>query len=1149
MIGQHIYTRVRYAYGSSSVNEGTFSAALTEGIFGPQSNPRELLRNAIEPKCSVYDPALVSALKSTGRSVLCIYHPLPRTTVAGRTFYVEDALTGRGVVPYTHNFIFTGADNDRFLANPAGAFSPATFLPYANFVVATKASRDERFTFSRENGGFFREDDRPPGIGIFAEYGFDADSFAGFYSALISSFEKGGKTVAVLLPDTLQENGQDPAEELIYAVMRLLPLHFLRKFGAVSHDTLSSEARSSLEGIHLLFAYRQSYEDVRRMGAVAVEPGRRRYPPANRTQFAGYVWQNRDNGQAVDSFHRFLQCGSDGQGGLLGKWVDADHAATLNTTENCFLLWRDIIPNVHALSREHAEQGISLIAETFAGAMKNFPLVEEYTMACLKQLAQPMVAAVCSENTEKAVCRIILREKTLPRFTEYATKFLLFRIQANKAADEAITLIQKVALDNASFPGEEDIIRQIRALHTSSASRKLFGPSLFKLVKELALASLSGARNPVLRTSLDVISDLTNDALSNKEWEKVHIVLPFFRKRLTGESLPGEEEERIFRALFGCVFSPNDACNKDARVILDEAVLRIFKRSSASMERFAAVYLDYLKNDAGPKPERYLHYLYLIAVHYAHTKKNSDSLLLTYCEVTRRRAPLSEQLFAEQLKSFDWIWRNNDVWSHAAVLTVFAQIELLNSREFNLKASTQRLDRALSWAEHVYFQKQDAKNAVLLLVMNYLRLENAEYLSLLRRHKLDCLCYILTKDQKIRDTLEPMLAQDKVGRKALIDAVEYLKENAESAQASPFSVDASRESQLMELYRGRFVKDFEKQFAPATALLALKQIASWAMIEEEFKFAGRYKEGIVGVLMDWLSSIDDEEYISCSREVLVKASELLPLLPAKTELIRLLLDIDKSREDVTGLFGTACRWKDNEQALLCAKRLQYWSQNGGKPPSTEWAVYIAAAEAYASVPARFEFVLRLYEMKKLSHRTDEALSVLLRSIELVSTYLSSMGGQSLIRQCKDEILSMCRQKDNIKPDFSPFYSEELLARVRFNRHFGAPQTKGFHNFQDEIYNALKEAHAPKDLLELWRPLNRLAWEQENRNSGTGSLLFLLCVTLAEILGVVFILLSGEFFILVESLGWPVTIGLCFITSIVMLLTLFIVMLDTKGDEI
>jgi len=327
MSGHHIYTRSWYEHESSTRNPGTFTVELTDGLFG--ANAHDVIYQQLNKSMSGNQPSVSGYKQET--SLLRIYHPTPESTITCRTYFVNDEITGRGVVQYSYGLVFSRDSKMAFLRSPAHAFKPTSYEPYEQFV--KRVTEEGRLKYSDSydprSADYSSEINTPRKT--WESYGFHKDLFESFFAALGNAItsKRAEQKVAVLLPEG------KTGEEIILAVLSILPIWFSGQFGAVSRwgGAFDNSDYNTLIGIHLAFysGDRPSHDTT----ATIIDltgGGRSKFPhaPTDEQKFlAQWYWQNIDNSEARKSMEKHMT----------ERYANLLYKMPFSIFAHCFWLW------------------------------------------------------------------------------------------------------------------------------------------------------------------------------------------------------------------------------------------------------------------------------------------------------------------------------------------------------------------------------------------------------------------------------------------------------------------------------------------------------------------------------------------------------------------------------------------------------------------------------------------------------------------------------------------------------------------------------------------------------------------------------------------------------------------------------------------
>jgi len=362
MTGHHIYTRSWYAFGSRSRSPGTYTVELTDGLFPPGTD--DVIHQKLNPVFSGTQPSIAGY--SMERSLLRVFHPTTDSSVVSRSYFTNDEITGRGVVQYSFGLVFTKEASDQFLRFPRRAFEPSAFEPYGELV--GRVAEDGTLAYS---GAY---DPKPADYGSpivvprdkWAGFGFDRDSFVDFFVSLGKAItaQKSEQKTAVLLP--AGANG----EELMLAVLSVLPQWLRRKFGAASRWAGAMEGgnAAAIAGMQLVcyVGEKPPYDAEAAIIDLAGGSNRNIEPVTDeQRELAQWYWDNIDDPGAL----------SEMEGYLLKQYKQLMDRMPFAIFAHCFWLWLTFTKNYRfgdSLSFETASRAIESLASAFGRKLNDY---------------------------------------------------------------------------------------------------------------------------------------------------------------------------------------------------------------------------------------------------------------------------------------------------------------------------------------------------------------------------------------------------------------------------------------------------------------------------------------------------------------------------------------------------------------------------------------------------------------------------------------------------------------------------------------------------------------------------------------------------------------------------------------------------------
>ena len=436
-MGHHIYTRSWFELGSRTPNAGTFTVELTSGIFGAKTD--DIVYNRLNPICATVPEAL--APLNSGRSILRVFHPLPDTTVINRLWYVTDAITGRGPVPYAHSLIFRGNEkndindendiNETFLLSPQKAFEPNAMEPYESF--CARVNPNSPIPTSDKYDPQYVDYMLPYSLSQrewIDNFGFNKERFANFFVSLGRAVcVTGSSKVCVVLPvrtDNMAPQRITGGEELILATLSILPMFMKKKFGAASNwkDSMDGNPGRALSNMQLICCYGEPpYSDSKFTIIDLTRPaltgtdltgtslvgtslagtdltGTGGFDRVETLSFSDkifgeWVWDNIDKPKELDKFEAFMKKNfTEGEAAVLGKMP-------FYVVASCFLLWSRFGEGRTLVKFESAVSIAKLITESFAKNYKKFPFIHTCLNDCMQIIEDGLMADIKDKLEKK----------------------------------------------------------------------------------------------------------------------------------------------------------------------------------------------------------------------------------------------------------------------------------------------------------------------------------------------------------------------------------------------------------------------------------------------------------------------------------------------------------------------------------------------------------------------------------------------------------------------------------------------------------------------------------------------------------------------------------------------------------------------------
>jgi hypothetical protein len=331
------------------------------------------------------------------QSLLRLFHPAADCTMVSRSYFVNDEVTGRGVVQYSFGLVFSGAEeNGRFLQCPRQAFERQAYEEYGSFV--KRIDSEGKLAYS---GAYdpLPEDYAAPCLlsrEKWVSLGFNKENFCSLFTALGKAIApgKGYAKVAVLLPA-----GAD-SEALIYALLAVLPPWLKRKFGAVSRwaGPLDGSSATAISGMQLA-CYVGEQPPYDTTAAIVDLTGRQAHKNlgqilGEQRQLAEWYWDNIEDAGALSGLVEYMEAKYQRQ--LMDKMPFTVFA-------HCFWLWLHLHKNLRPndpgyLTFAMAAHAISSLVSAFGINIEKYfsnrPLLMEIFKAYRDNLASDTVSNV-----------------------------------------------------------------------------------------------------------------------------------------------------------------------------------------------------------------------------------------------------------------------------------------------------------------------------------------------------------------------------------------------------------------------------------------------------------------------------------------------------------------------------------------------------------------------------------------------------------------------------------------------------------------------------------------------------------------------------------------------------------------------------------
>ncbi|MCL2573828.1 MAG: hypothetical protein FWE34_04655 [Defluviitaleaceae bacterium] len=399
MTGHHIYTRSWYEYGSRSKNPGTFTVELTDGLFAPDAN--DIIYRSLNPVFSGTQPSTTGY--SLEGSLLRLFHPTPESTVVARSYFVNDEITGRGQVQYSHSLVFTRGAKEHFLANPQHAFKYAACEPYEEFfkrvqqegaLTYTDAYDPKPSDYSPDTAASYSRQD-------WTKLGFNEETFIDFFTSLGKAITapKGDKKVAVVLP--ANNNG----EALILMVLSILPSWLRRKFGAASRWTgvMEGGVAAAVGGMQLVcYMDTPPPYDVSAAVVDLVKYNHRNIEPIleEQAELAKWYWENIDSPDVLNNMTDYM----------LGEYKQLMGKMPYPVFAHCFWLWHTFRANANKdVAFSAASRAINSLVSAFGRNLSDYFTDTDILAKIFQTYSDKLGTArnvEVHESTVRAICQL-----------------------------------------------------------------------------------------------------------------------------------------------------------------------------------------------------------------------------------------------------------------------------------------------------------------------------------------------------------------------------------------------------------------------------------------------------------------------------------------------------------------------------------------------------------------------------------------------------------------------------------------------------------------------------------------------------------------------------------------------------------------------
>lgn len=401
MQGQHIFMRC----WNEQNNAGTWTAAVTDQVAD-----KNVIRNEIEPRCNIDETfAQAAMLQHPANNILRIYPLENDVLVVSRTFWENDRVTeasGRKGA-YTVSHIITEKDVDRYCEDFVGAFDEGCFEIYDSVVQRMQAAGTRRVLIDPKYS-IFSHAQKAVNSRVFQQLGFSKKMFIDLMEGLYNAVEKNDK-IAVVLPTEERQSwvtkGNSQAEELLCAILSVLPVPMRKNVGMVSHWNCAVWDKM-LRGIHLILVHPESEEklsELRRSGAKIIDLDTGRHTTnisSVAKSYFSFLWDHLDQPEEIQSLWQFAmeKCG-----GVLRRLPCS--AAAMECVYSIRTASNDGFQNAPLCRKAYIKA-----SKVFAGAGKAIPAIEEIISAALKPLERTDLSV--DSEMERAIISFVSRDQT-----------------------------------------------------------------------------------------------------------------------------------------------------------------------------------------------------------------------------------------------------------------------------------------------------------------------------------------------------------------------------------------------------------------------------------------------------------------------------------------------------------------------------------------------------------------------------------------------------------------------------------------------------------------------------------------------------------------------------------------------------------------
>ena len=313
MIGQHLILRCAKGVYDHANAAGLKTAAVSE-VIGSLSSARQQELNKVISEHAAFPDAAVKSGAAENRGVLRMFE-YRGVLMAMRTFRVTDLCDNRGTVSFTHTYMIAdddkGQDRRYLLAHPESLCMLSCFDNYQKVAERTDGGLNSGNPVTVEDSLKMPDKELPKfDDTIFEQCFIDEETFARIVSAICIRVSSKG-WVALMTPniteDSWNEHGGSPdGEKLIAALLALLPDCITRFFSAVSY--WNDNPKNELLNDYKFRILSGKYTDGLTEGEISLFDLQHGIinTDAQAGSFGRYLWQIKDDAEAIEKFHNFM---------------------------------------------------------------------------------------------------------------------------------------------------------------------------------------------------------------------------------------------------------------------------------------------------------------------------------------------------------------------------------------------------------------------------------------------------------------------------------------------------------------------------------------------------------------------------------------------------------------------------------------------------------------------------------------------------------------------------------------------------------------------------------------------------------------------------------------------------------------------------